>query len=219
MAVNRGRWAAATAALAERDAAMAELVERVGPCTLVRRRHPGGYFAALARAVVYQQLAGRAAAAIHARFVALFGGRPRAEAVLAAPDEALRGAGLSSAKVASIKDLAAKVVEGSVRLGGLSRLPDEEVVRRLSEVRGIGRWTAEMFLIFQLNRPDVWPVGDLGVRNGFARVHGLPALPSPAELTALGERYRPHRTVAAWYCWRAVDPPRPTLSTRPGSKW
>ena len=219
MATETGRWAAATAFVAEQDAAMAEVVERVGPCTLVRRRHPGGYFAALARAVVYQQLAGRAAAAIHARFVAIFDGRPRAEAVLSAPDEELRGAGLSAAKVATIKDLAAKVVDGSMRLGGLGRLPDDEIVRRLCEVRGIGRWTAEMFLVFQLNRPDVWPVGDFGVRSGFARVHGLRELPSPAELGVLGERFRPYRTVAAWYCWRAMDPPRPTLSTRPRPKW
>ena len=199
------RWAQATVALAERDPAMAALIARVGPCTLARRRVAGGFFAALARSILYQQLAGRAAAVIHGRFVALFAGRPTPEAVLATDDEALRGAGLSAAKAASIKDLAAKVADGTVRLDGISALPDEEVLARLVAVRGNGRWTGEMFLIFQLNRPDVWPVGDLGVRSGYARIHRLPALPSPGELAALGADYRPYRTVAAWYCWRAVD--------------
>ncbi|MDP9071369.1 MAG: DNA-3-methyladenine glycosylase 2 family protein [Actinomycetota bacterium] len=199
------RWARATEAIAERDPAMAAVIARVGPCTLAPRRTKGGFFAALARSILYQQLAGRAAAAIHARFAALYGGRPTPEAVLATTDEALRGAGVSAAKAASIKDLAAKVLEGTVRLDGLSPLDDEAILERLVTVRGIGRWTGEMFLIFQLNRPDVWPVGDLGVRTGFARVHGLATVPAPRELALLGEIYRPYRTVAAWYCWRAVD--------------
>ncbi|MDQ3569069.1 MAG: DNA-3-methyladenine glycosylase 2 family protein [Actinomycetota bacterium] len=196
------RWALATTTICERDPAMAAAVATIGACTLSPRRHRGGSFAALARSIVYQQLAGRAAAAIHARFVALYGGRPTPEAVLTTPDETLRGAGLSAAKGASIKDLAARVLDGRLRLGGLGRLADQEVITRLSTVRGIGPWTAEMFLIFQLLRPDVWPVGDLGVRMGYARVHGLDAPPTPPELSSLGERYRPHRTVAAWYCWR-----------------
>ena len=182
---------------------MAAAVATIGACTLSRRRHPGGAFGALARSILYQQLAGRAAAAIHARFLALYGGRPTPDAVLATPDEALRAAGLSAAKAASIKDLASRVLDGTLRLGGLGRLADDEVVTRLSAVRGIGPWTAEMFLIFQLLRPDVWPVGDLGVRLGYARIHGLDDPPTPPELSSLGERYRPHRTVAAWYCWRA----------------
>ena len=205
MAPPAVRWAEATAVVAERDPAMAALVAAVGPCTLAPRRIPGGHFAALARAILYQQLAGAAAAAIHRRFTALFAGRPTPEAVAAVPDDALRGAGVSAAKAASIKDLAAKVLDGTVRLEGIGKLDDEEVIRRLVAVRGIGRWTGEMFLIFQLARPDVWPVGDLGVRAGFARAHRLAAPPGPAQLTALGERYRPWRTVAAWYCWRAVD--------------
>ena len=205
MAAPASRWAEATASIGERDPAMAALIAAAGPCTLAPRRVPGGYFAALARSILYQQLAGPAAAAIHGRFAALFGGRPTPEAVLAVPDEALRAVGVSAAKAASIKDLAAKVLDGTVRLEGISTLEDEEVIRRLVAVRGIGRWTGEMFLIFQLNRPDVWPVGDLGVRAGFARVHRLRDLPGPAELASLGERYRPYRTVAAWYCWRAVD--------------
>ncbi len=205
MDVEPARWAEATATIVERDPAMASLVERVGPCTLTPRRVPGGFFAALARSILYQQLAGRAAAAIHGRFVAVFDGRPTPEAVLATDDAVLRAAGVSAAKVASIKDLAAKVADGTVRLDGISTLDDEQIIERLVAVRGIGRWTGEMFLVFQLNRPDVWPVGDLGVRSGYARVHRLPAVPGPRELADLGEVYRPYRTVAAWYCWRAVD--------------
>ena len=191
--------------LAAQDAQMAAFMAEAGPCTLVRRRHDGGNFAALARSILYQQLATGAAAAIHGRFAGLYAGRPTAEAVLATDDADLRAVGLSAAKVASVKDLAAKVLDGTVRLGTIGRLGDDEVVARLCAVRGIGPWTAEMFLIFQLNRPDVWPVGDLGVRAGYGRVHGLPSMTTPTELVALGERYRPWRTVAAWYCWRAME--------------
>ncbi len=203
------RWADAVAALRGADPALAAAVAVAGPCTLAARRVPGGAFAALARAVCYQQLAGAAARAIHGRFAALYGDRPTASAVAATPAADLRATGLSAAKVASLKDLAAKSLDGTVRLAGWSRMADDEIVARLSAVRGIGPWTAQMFLMFQLNRPDVWPVGDLGVRAGYARIHELAQLPSPAELTILGEPYRPYRTVAAWYCWRAVDAPTP----------
>ena len=206
------RWAEACAALSAADPALGRAIASYGPCTLIRRPAPGGAFGALARAVCYQQLAGKAAAAIHGRFAALYGGRPTPAAVAATPDEVLRRVGLSAAKVASIKDLADKAVNGVVRLEGWGRLEDEEIVERLTVVRGIGRWTAEMFLIFQLNRPDVWPVGDFGVRTGYGQVHGLAAPPDPAELARLGEIYRPFRTVAAWYCWRAVDAARETAS-------
>lgn len=122
----------------------------------------------------------------------------------ATPEAVLRSAGLSGAKSASILDLAVKVASGDVRLGGWARATDDAIVQRLVTVRGIGPWTAQMFLVFELNRPDVWPTGDLGVRVGYGRIHGLAAPPSPAELAILGDRYRPYRTVAAWYCWRAV---------------
>ena len=182
---------------------MAAVIGRAGPCGLVRRNVPGGAFGALARAICYQQLAGPAAAAIHGRFAALFDGRPTPAAVLATPVEVLRGAGLSAGKVASILDLADKTLDGTVPLSGWSRLSDDEVIARLVAVRGIGPWTAQMFLIFQLLRPDVWPVADLGVRNGWARMHGVEQ-PSVAELGLAGEPYRPWRSVAAWYCWWAV---------------
>lgn len=191
--------------LAARDPAIAVLVEAVGPCTIGRGRSRRTHFAELARMVCYQQLAGAAARTIHGRFEALFAGPPTPDAVLALSDGALRGAGLSAAKAASIRDLAARVVSGEVRLAAIGRHPDAEVVRQLVTVRGIGRWTAEMFCMFQLRRLDVWPVDDLGVRKGYAVLAGLDAMPAPRELEAHGDRFRPYRSVAAWYCWRAVD--------------
>jgi DNA-3-methyladenine glycosylase II len=203
------RWADACAALSSADPALGAIIDGYGPCTLARRRTPGGAFAALARSICYQQLAGAAANAIHGRFAALYGGRPTPGAVAATLDEDLKAVGLSAAKVASIKDLAAKALDGTVRLHGWSGLSDDDIVERLTRVRGIGPWTAQMFLMFELNRPDVWPTGDLGIRAGYARIHGLPAPPSASELEALGDVYRPYRTIAAWYCWRAVDGARP----------
>jgi 3-methyladenine DNA glycosylase/8-oxoguanine DNA glycosylase len=182
------------------------MLERIGPCDLRRGRPRGEHFAELARAITYQQLAGRAASAIHGRFVALFdGAAPTPEAVLALPVDRLRGAGLSGSKTASIRDLADKVVDGSVQLDRIARLPDDEIERELTLVRGIGPWTAEMFLIFQLGRLDVWPVEDFGVRSGYARLYGLADVPPARELVQFGDRFRPYRTVAAWYCWRAAD--------------
>jgi 3-methyladenine DNA glycosylase/8-oxoguanine DNA glycosylase len=191
--------------LVRRDPAFGPVVEAAGPCTLRSRRPTTSDFGQLAASIVYQQLAGRAAAAIHARVTALFDGPPTADAVLALPVEALRAAGLSGAKAASVRDLAEKVRDGVVELDRIGRLGDDDVVRELTTVRGIGRWTAEMFLMFQLGRVDVWPVDDYGVRKGYAQLHSLDPLPKPRELEAMGERYRPFRSVAAWYCWRAVD--------------
>ena len=196
-------WRSATAQVAERDPALAAVIEQAGPARL-RTRDPDGPFGALVRAIAYQQLAGRAAAAIHGRVRALVAGPLTPEALLAVPEEALRAAGLSAAKTASVRDLAARAAGGELALGSLSRLADEEVVSRLSAVRGIGRWTAEMFLLFELRRLDVWPTGDLGVREGWRLAHGQASQPTPAELALLGEPLRPVRSVAAWYCWEAV---------------
>jgi DNA-3-methyladenine glycosylase II len=196
--------AAAARILAARDPVIARLLAETG---LPRFRRPvESHFAALARAIVYQQLAGAAAAAIHGRLIAALDGDPRPEALIALSDEALRAAGLSRNKAASLRDLAAKVLDGTVVLSprGLSGEGDEEVVARLSAVRGIGPWTAEMFLMFQLRRLDVWPTGDLGVRRGYGLAWHVPT-PTARELQRLGDPYRPYRSVVAWYCWRAAE--------------
>jgi DNA-3-methyladenine glycosylase II len=192
----------AVAAVGAADPAMGALIERAGP--FEPRAGAGDSFATLARAILYQQLAGRAAAAIHARFVQTIGGEVTPEAVLATSPEALRAAGLSANKVAAVLDLATKAVDGSVPMDNFDRLDDEEIIARLCAVRGIGRWTVEMFLMFELQRMDVWPVDDYGVRNGWTLIHTLPAIIKPRDLRQEGERFRPYRSVAAWYCWRAV---------------
>jgi len=210
--------AAATEELARRDPVIARLVAAAGPCELDRRRGLD-HFGALCRSIVFQQLAGRAAAAIFGRFLtAVTGGTDNPldltpEAVMALPDEALRAAGLSAAKARSIRGLAEGTLSGEVPLHDVEHLGDEELISRLSTVPGIGRWTAEMFLIFQLGRLDVWPVGDLGVRKGYGLAWGLAEMPTPKELAAYGETFRPWRSVAAWYCWRAVDTVVPDSST------
>jgi DNA-3-methyladenine glycosylase II len=188
------------------DAVLANLMERTGPFALkIRRLHDP--FEALARNIVFQQLHGKAAEAIHTRVVALFGGgKLRPEDILGAKEEALRGAGLSAAKLAALRDLAAKTLDGTVpTLARMRRMTDEEIVVRLTMVRGIGRWTVEMLLMFRLGRADVLPVGDFAVRKGFALAYGLAESPKPKELTEFGERWRPYRSVASWYMWRAVE--------------
>jgi len=196
--------AGAARILADRDPVIARLVADAGP---PRFRPPhDSHFAALARAIVYQQLAGPAAAAIHGRLTAALDGAVEPEGLLALSPEALRAVGLSANKVASLRDLATKGLEGTVILAPrrLARKSDEEVIARLSTVRGIGTWTAEMFLIFQLRRLDVWPTGDLGVRRGYGLAWKVP-MPSARELEPLGEPFRPYRSVVAWYCWRAAE--------------
>lgn len=204
--MTRTTLPAAAAEVARRDRVMARLMKRTGPFRLPKPTTD--HFAALAESILYQQLAGAAAAAIHRRFVALFDGDLSPEAVLALRPKRLRAVGLSGNKAASIRDLAAKVAGGTVPLDHIGRLSDEEIIRRLSVVRGIGRWTAEMFLIFQLRRLDVWPVDDYGVRKGYALAYGLRDLLTPKQLQVEGERFRPYRTVAAWYCWQAVHAER-----------
>ncbi len=162
-------------------------------------------FADLAETIVYQQLAGKAAASIHGRFVEALGGAVTPEGVLAAAPALLASCGLSRAKATSIRDLAEQVVTGRILLDRIGRLPDDAVVEHLTQVRGIGPWTAQMFLIGALGRLDVWPVGDYGVRAGFARGWGLDSIPTPKQLLELGEPFRPYRTLVAWYCWRVVD--------------
>ena len=192
----------AIAAIAAADPDFVAFIGSAGP--LEERPGEGDAFASLARAIVFQQLAGRAAAAIHRRTVEAIGGRVTPQALLATPVEALRAAGLSGNKTLSLLDLATKATDGTVPLDELPALDDEEIIRRLVEVRGIGRWTAEMFLLFELRRPDVWPVDDLGVRNGWSIIHRLPQMIRPRELAAEGDRFRPYRSTVARYCWQAV---------------
>jgi DNA-3-methyladenine glycosylase II len=197
-------WPAASALLAERDPVLRRLVAEAGPARV--RPPTETHFATLVRAIVYQQLAGAAAAAIHGRLIAALDGEITPERLLSLPSGTLRSVGLSAAKAASLQDLSAKVLDGTVVLDpkGLRAESDAEVVARLSAVRGIGKWTAEMFLMFQLRRLDVWPTGDLGVRRGFGLAWGIPT-PTAKELDPLGDPYRPYRSVVAWYCWRAAE--------------
>jgi len=206
--------------LSKTDPIMRALIRRVGPCTIdIRRRWSP--FQSLVRAVVYQQLHGRAAAAIFGRFCALFDGAdfPTPERVLSMSPRRMRSAGLSRAKVRAIKDIAAKAAAGVVPTRRVvARLADEEIVTRLTEARGVGRWTVEMLLIFTLGRPDVLPVDDYGVRDGYRAAYGLKALPTAKALMEYGERWRPHRTTAAWYLWRAAEHAKAAKQKRANKK-
>ena len=206
-------FGAAARILAERDPVIARLVAEAGPPRLSRATE--SHFGTLVRAIVYQQLAGRAASAIHGRLIAAVGGNVLPEPLLALTDEQMRAAGLSRNKMASLRDLAAKVLEGTVVLSprGLARESDDEIITRLSAVRGIGSWTAEMFLIFRLGRPDVLPVGDLGVQKGFVRLFGLRKLPAPERMVKLSRPFRPYRSVACWYLWR-LNEEKPEVEER-----
>ncbi|TML22756.1 MAG: DNA-3-methyladenine glycosylase 2 family protein [Actinobacteria bacterium] len=189
--------------VASRDPVLAELVARVGPITH-RPRDPDGPFGALVRAIVFQQLAGRAAQAIYGRLQATVGDTLTPETLTAASDAALRAAGLSANKLASLRDLSTKVLDGTLVLTRTSRRSDDELIAALVTVRGIGRWTAEMYLMFQLRRLDVWPVDDLGVRQGYGLAWKLEPTPSAKQLEPLGDRFKPYRSIVARYCWAAV---------------
>ena len=193
--------------LTRADKVLGRLITKVGPCGLKRRarRSP---FEALVRAVAYQQLNGTAAATILGRVIALYPGRtfPSPQDLLDTPNEKLRSAGLSGAKVAAIKDIAAKTIDGVVPTSrAIARMENEIIIERLTSIRGVGPWAVEMLLMFTLGRMDVLPVTDYGVRKGFALTYDLKELPRPADLLAHGEKWRPYRSIAAWYLWRAVD--------------
>src|SRR5438093_960774 len=201
--MTRTSLPAATEDVSARDPVLANLVALAGPIRH-RPRDPDGPFGALVRAIVYQQLAGRAAQAIFGRVRSAVGETLTPEALAAVPDDALRAAGLSGNKLASLRDLSTKIIDGSVDLKRASRLSDDELIAALVTVRGIGRWTAEMYLMFQLRRLDVWPVDDLGVRQGYGLAWKLDPPPSAKELAPLGERFRPYRSIVARYCWAAI---------------
>jgi len=199
----------AVAAIAAADARMALAIERVGPCTLVPRSS-GTHFDHLARAIVYQQLSGKAAATIYGRFVAQCGsggpdGAPTPEAILAHDEATMRACGLSAAKTAAIRDLSRHVADGRLPLDDLDSMDDEAIIDALVAVRGIGRWTAQMFLMFRLWRPDVLPVLDLGVRKGAQRIYRMRALPEAERLEKVARTWRPYATIGSWYCWRVLD--------------
>jgi 3-methyladenine DNA glycosylase/8-oxoguanine DNA glycosylase len=194
----------ATAHLRRTDPVLAAIIRDVGPCRL-RTDETGGAFAALVESIVYQQITGKAAASIYGRVRTLIKRRhPRPQDILAATEEALRGAGLSRQKVAYLRDLAEKVRDG-LKLHVLGRLEDEAVIETLIEVKGIGRWTVEMFLIFRLGRLDVLPVHDYGIRKAMQRAYRLRKLPNPDRMRRLAEPWRPYRTVACWYLWRSLE--------------
>jgi len=193
--------------LTKADKVLGRLIKKIGPCGWKpdKRRSP---FEALVRSVAYQQLNGTAAATIFGRVKALYPGRkfPSPEELLATTDEQLRGAGLSRAKVAAIKDIAAKTLGGIVPTSrAIARMEDAAILSQLTTIRGVGPWTVEMLLMFKLGRPDILPVTDYGVRKGFALTFNLKNLPTAAELLEHGEKWRPYRSIAAWYLWRALD--------------
>ncbi len=205
--------------LSRADRHLAKIIAKSGPCGL-QQETTQSIFEALLESIIYQQLNGKVAATITARVKALFpentkrirtrrglvDGFPTPEQILAVTEEHLRSAGLSRAKMLAIRDLAAKTLDGTVPTVKQShKMSDEELVERLESVRGIGRWTVEMLLMFRLGRPDVLPVGDYGVRKGFAKMRKLAELPKPKELMEYGERWRPYRSVASWYMWRAAE--------------
>jgi len=187
---------------------MGRIIKRVGRCAL-RPKVEGTHFDHIVRAIVYQQLSGKAAATIHSRVEALFGGvPPSAFQLLGAKEEQLRSAGLSRQKLSYLKDLAAKTAEGSVPLHRIEELDDEAIIETLTAVKGVGRWTAQMFLMFRLGRPDVLPTVDLGINKAIMREYKMRRMPKPKDVERIGAPWSPHSTVACWYLWRSLEFPQ-----------
>jgi DNA-3-methyladenine glycosylase II len=190
--------------LARRDPVLRELIQRHGDCGLADSQHTDP-FTALVHAIISQQLSSKAAATIAARFAALFDGVPTPAQAAAKPDAALRGVGLSGQKLGYLRDLCRRIGDGSLPLHALEQMTDEDVITSLTRVKGIGRWTAEMFLMFRLHRPDVLPVGDLGIVKAVQRAYRLRKAPTPDRLIRIGESWRPYRSIACWYLWASLD--------------
>jgi DNA-3-methyladenine glycosylase II len=191
--------------LMRRDPILGAVIKRIGPCGMADRQR-SDHLSALVGAIVSQQLSTKAAATIYGRFVALFPGNriPDAAAIAAVDDPALRAVGLSRQKISYLRDLCARIADGRLQLDELDELPDELVIERLTAVKGFGRWTAEMFLMFRLHRPDVLPVGDLGIVNAVKRIYGLRKQPDAKRVNKIGDAWRPYRSVAAWYLWQSL---------------
>jgi DNA-3-methyladenine glycosylase II len=214
-------YARARRLLMRRDPILATAIKQIGPCLMADRQRKD-HLTALVGAIVSQQLSTKAAATIFGRFAALFPDNhiPGAEAIAAHDDATLRGVGLSSQKVGYLRDLSARIIDGRLALDALDALPDEEVIERLTAVKGFGRWTAEMFLMFRLHRPDVLPVGDLGIVNAIQRLYRLRKRPDPKRVARLGEAWKPYRSVACWYLWQTLrnEPLAKAARSRPQSQ-
>jgi DNA-3-methyladenine glycosylase II len=198
-------YARARRLLMRRDPVLGAAIKAIGPCGMADRQRKD-HLSALVGSIVSQQLSTKAAATIFGRFVALFPGHhiPGAEAIAALDDATLRGVGLSGQKIGYLRDLSARIIDGSLDLDALESLPDEVVIERLTAVKGFGRWTAEMFLMFRLHRPDVLPVGDLGIQNAIQRLYRLRKRPDVKRIARLGEAWKPYRSVASWYLWQTL---------------
>jgi DNA-3-methyladenine glycosylase II len=187
------------------DPVLGEIIARVGPCRMETRR-TGTHYDALVRSIVFQQLSGKAAGTIHRRFTELYPGkRPRAELVRVTEEDQLRSAGLSRQKIGYLRDLSARVADKSLPLAHLGRLSDDAIIDHLVQVKGIGRWTSQMFLMFRLGRLDVLPELDLGVQNAIQRAYGMEKRPTPKDVLRIGEKWRPYASVASWYLWRSLE--------------
>jgi DNA-3-methyladenine glycosylase II len=195
----------ATRLLSRRDPVIRTLVQKYGPCRMASHQHTEP-FQALVHAIISQQLSTKAAATIAARFTSLFpGGFPTPARVAATPDATLRGVGLSGQKLGYLRDLCQRIQSGALPLDAIEAMPDAEVIAALTQVKGIGTWTAEMFLMFRLHRPDVLPVGDLGIVKAIQQQYRLRKTPKPERLLEIGEAWRPYRSVACWYLWRSLE--------------
>lgn len=203
-------YEAATAALKQSDAVLAAVIEQIGTCTLSQEQQTGDLLSSLCEAIIYQQISGKAAAAIYRRFLALYPDTsfPTATDILMTEDDLMQKAGLSRSKIIYLKDLALKVLEGLPSLDELEAMEDETIIQNLTQVKGIGRWTAQMLLIFRLHRWDVLPTDDLGIRTAIRKAYGLTDLPHKKNVEQIGQVWKPYRTIASWYLWRSLDPIR-----------
>lgn len=204
-------YEAALSSLKQSDPQLASVIERVGPCLLVADE--GDLLSCLAETIIYQQLSGKAAATIHRRFRQIYVEKPvlLATDILNTPDEVLRGAGISRSKVSYLKDLAARVEAGLPSIAELELLEDEAIVKLLTQIKGIGRWSVQMLLIFRMNRLNVLPVDDLGVRAAIQKIYGLETLPDKKMVEQIGQKWKPYCSIATWYLWRSLDPSQPPV--------
>jgi DNA-3-methyladenine glycosylase II len=202
-------YSTAIVTLKQADSTLANLIERVGECRLAQVQQSGEVLACVSRSIIYQQLSGKAASTIYHRFLQLYPEQPfpTATEILETPDEALRSAGISRSKAIYLKDLAQQVLNGLPTMAELEQMEDEAIIQTLLPIKGVGRWTVQMLLIFRLHRWNVLPVDDLGIRAGIRRTYQLPDLPTKSQVQQLGESWQPYRTIASWYLWRSLEQP------------